>query len=190
MNFQTMNKQRKFILVAAAVGVISMFLPWVSVGGYGSVSGFSAGGIAYLILLGFAAAGIVCIMGNQLLPLEKTFWFVALAGGGLAAILLVINFLRALDVISFLGFGFYLALIASLAIVYFAWQYRRPGDDIKSGFDSLKKDINKQANSGTTTTSTTTGPTTTTTNMGNTGTGSTTTRPTDPTTGTTGTTGI
>ena len=31
MNFQTMNKQRKFVLIAAAVGVISMFLPWVSV---------------------------------------------------------------------------------------------------------------------------------------------------------------
>ena len=31
MNFQTMNKQRKFVLIAAAVGVISMFLPWISI---------------------------------------------------------------------------------------------------------------------------------------------------------------
>ena len=37
MNFQTMNKQRKFVLIAAAVGIISMFLPWISV----SVLGFS-----------------------------------------------------------------------------------------------------------------------------------------------------
>ena len=31
MNFQTMNKQRKFVLIAAAIGVISMFLPWISI---------------------------------------------------------------------------------------------------------------------------------------------------------------
>ena len=191
MNFQTMNKQRKFILIAAAIGVISLFLPWVSSislegvpGGYvtPSYSGFSTGGLAYLVLLGFAAAGIVCVMGNQLLPLEKTFWFVALAGGGVAAILMLINFLRALDAIRFLGFGFYLSLLAALAIVYFAWQFRRPGDDIRSGFNSMKNDLNKQVNSGPTSTTNTYTGNTTTTNTGSTNTGTTTNRPSDPTT--------
>lgn len=37
MNFQTMNKQRKFVLIPAAAGIISMFLPWVRI----SVFGFS-----------------------------------------------------------------------------------------------------------------------------------------------------
>ncbi len=195
MNFQTMNKQRKFILIAAAIGVISLFLPWISSislegmpGGYRtpSYSGFSTGGLAYLVLLGFAAAGIVCVMGNQTVPLEKTFWFVALAGGGIAAILMLINFLRALDTIRFLGFGFYLSLLAALAIVYFAWQFRRPGDDIRSGFNSMKNDINKQVNTGPSSTTNTYTGNTSTTNTGGTGTtntGSTTNRPSDPTTG-------
>ncbi len=37
MNFQTMNKQRKFILIAAAVGIIAMFLPWVKISFFGII---------------------------------------------------------------------------------------------------------------------------------------------------------
>ena len=29
MNFQTLNKQRKMILIAAAIGLIAVFLPWI-----------------------------------------------------------------------------------------------------------------------------------------------------------------
>ena len=58
MNFQTMHRQRKFILIAAAAGVISMFLPWVSISAFGmdvgqSNNGVRGGGI--LIFFLFAA---------------------------------------------------------------------------------------------------------------------------------------
>jgi hypothetical protein len=31
MDFKTMSKQRKFILIASSVGIIAMFLPWIDV---------------------------------------------------------------------------------------------------------------------------------------------------------------
>jgi hypothetical protein len=150
MNFQTMNKQRKYILIAAAAGALGMLLPWVSFGPYGSSNGMHGWGI--LLFLLFIAAAAVCLLGNQTLPLDKTYWFTALAAGGINSIVMVITLLRALSAISLFSIGFYLTVLASIALLYFAWQYRRPGDDIKSGFDSLKGDINKKVNSGTTST--------------------------------------
>jgi Na+/H+ antiporter NhaC len=44
MNFETMSKQRKMILIAAAIGIVSMFLPWVSVFGF-SVNGMNGWGV-------------------------------------------------------------------------------------------------------------------------------------------------
>ncbi|MEP6675063.1 MAG: hypothetical protein ABJA78_07905, partial [Ferruginibacter sp.] len=94
MNFQTMSKQRKFVLIAAAIGAISCFLPWVSFEIFGmssSVNGMH--GIGILVFLCFVGAGAVCLMGNQTATLDKTFWFVALACGGIASLIMVINFL-------------------------------------------------------------------------------------------------
>lgn len=147
MNFQTMSKQRKFVLIAAAIGVIAMFLPWISLGFLGSVNGMHGEGI--LVFLCFLGAGGVCLLGDQTKSLDKTFWFVALACGGLATVIMVINFLRALDALSLFSFGFYLAILASIAVLGAAYMFRSPGDSIKSGFDSLKGDIDKKTNSGT-----------------------------------------
>jgi uncharacterized membrane protein len=145
MNFQTMNKQRKFILIAAAVGVIAMFLPWVRIEFFGisnSVNGFHD--IGFLIFLCFVGAGVVAFLGDQTKSLDKTFWFIALACGGVAALIMVINFIRALDVLSYVSIGFYLALLASLGVLGAAYMFRSPGDSIKGGFDSLKNDIEKK----------------------------------------------
>src|SRR6266536_3200206 len=56
MNFQTMSRQRKFIMIAAAAGIISVFLPWVTVSIFGesqSTNGFRSYGI--VVFLAFAA---------------------------------------------------------------------------------------------------------------------------------------
>lgn len=141
MNFQTMNKQRKFILIAAAAGILGMFLPWVSVFGY-SVNGMHGEGIVvFLALLG---AGVVAFLGDQTKSLEKTFWFIALACGAVATLITVINFIRGMEAISYYGIGFYLATAASIAVLACAYMFRSPGDSIQSGFNSLKSDIEKK----------------------------------------------
>ncbi len=154
-----MHKQRKAILIAAAVGVIAMFLPWVSLGPYGSVNGLHGGGI--LVLLAFIGAGVAAFLNAQDRPLDKTMWAVALGCGALAAAILIINLLRALDALGYLSIGFWLALIASLAVLAAAWLLRDPSYNIQGGFDSLKDEVarrtgglnNTGSSSGTGTTS-------------------------------------
>src|ERR1700712_3737189 len=122
MNFQTMSKQRKFILIAAAVGVIACFLPWITIsfGGFtaGSVNGLHSYG--FLCFFSFIGAGLVSYMGNQTLNLEKTMWFVALACGAIA-LLFEIIFLS--DAGGFSGFGLYIALLAAIGVLVFAWKF-------------------------------------------------------------------
>ncbi|RYE29002.1 MAG: hypothetical protein EOP48_32945 [Sphingobacteriales bacterium] len=71
-----------------------------------------------------------------------------LIAGGLAALIMIIFFIRALDAISFLSVGFYLALLASLGVLYGAYTYKAAGYNIKDGFDSLKGDIEKRTKAG------------------------------------------
>ncbi|MEO7311668.1 MAG: hypothetical protein ABIX01_14790 [Chitinophagaceae bacterium] len=136
MNFATMNKQRKFIMIAALAGIIGIFLPWASFGGFISVNGFNGWGI--LVFFAFLGAGAIAYLGNQLQTLEKTMWFVALICGAIGLLFSVIFLARAG---SFSGIGVYVSLLASAGILGSAWMFKNPGDDIKSGFDSLKKNI-------------------------------------------------
>jgi hypothetical protein len=150
MNFQTMSKQRKFVLIAAAIGVISMFLPWFSISVFGytsSANGMHGDGI--LVFICFVVAGILAFMGDQTKNLDRSFWMGVLIAGGIAALIMIIEFLRVLDALSYLSFGFYLALLASLAVVAAAYMFRSPADTIKGGFDSFKKDVeDKMKNTG------------------------------------------
>lgn len=147
MNFQTMSKQRKFVLIAAIIGLIAMFLPWINLGLFGSVNGMHSEGI--IVFLCFLGAAGVCLAGDQTKTLDKTFWFIALACGAIASLINVINFFRAIDALGFFGIGFYLAILASLATLGAAYMFRSPTDSIKGGFDSLKKDIEEKTKSNT-----------------------------------------
>ena len=146
MNFQTMNKQRKFILIAAAVGFIAMFLPWVRISFFGmssSVNGMHGSGI--LVFLCFIGAGVVAFLGDQTKNLDKTFWFIALACGALASLIMVWNLIDVMGGgMSYLSIGFYLAVLAAVGVLLAAYIYRNPSDSIKGGFDSLKQDIEEK----------------------------------------------
>jgi len=143
MNFQTMSKQRKFILIAAAIGIIGMFLPWVDLYIL-SINGMHSWGI--LAFLSFLGAVIVALMGDQTKNLEKTFWFVALACGALATIVVVWFLLSYMGEGGFsaLSFGVYIATLGAVGTLGAAYMYRSPSDSIKSGFDSLKNDIEQK----------------------------------------------
>ena len=147
MNIQTLNKQRKFILIAAAVGFIAMFLPWVRISFFGisnSVNGMHGSGI--LVFLCFIGAGVVAFLGDQTKNLDKTFWFIALVCGALASLIMVWNFIDAMGGgMSYLSIGFYLAVLASLGVLISAYMFRNSTDSIKGGFDSLKKDIEEKS---------------------------------------------
>ena len=138
------------MLIAAAVGVVSMFLPWVSVLGF-SANGMHGSGI--LVFLCFVAAGVFAYLGDQTTNLNQVNWMIALIAGGVAALIMVINFFDASGS-GLLSIGFYGALLASLALIAFAFMYRTAGTSLQSGFDSLKGDLGRRMQSTTTPTTT------------------------------------
>lgn len=152
------------ILIAAAVGVICMFLPWVSIsipflGQSASVNGMHDSGI--LVFLCLLAAGAIAFMGDQTTNLNKTNWMLIIIAGGLAALIMVIKFFGNMDALDFIGIGFYGVLAASLAIVAFTFMNRSASDSLQGGFDSLKGEMNRRMNTPNTSSTTGTMPTTT-----------------------------
>ena len=155
MNFQTMNKQRKLILIAAALGVVSVFLPWFSAGAFGfsvHINGFHDWGI--LAFICFLGAAIISLAGNQNLPLDKGIWFATILCGSLALLSVIITLISSAgnsEDLGFasagIGFGIWIALLASVAVMLFAWMFRNPAHDLKSGFESIKNSVSATASS-------------------------------------------
>lgn len=154
MNFQTMNKQRKFVLIAAAVGIISMFLPWISISMFGaneSINGMHDKGI--LVFICFAASGIIAYLGDQTKNLDKTMWAITLLAGAIALLMIIWFYFQATNNSflgsSFIGFGIYISALASLGILIAAYMFRSPTDNLKDSFNSMKKDIESKINTPT-----------------------------------------
>jgi len=154
MNFQTMSKQRKFILVAVAVGIITMFLPWIKFTMFGvtedSINGMHGKGV--VVFLCFIVAGIVAYLGDQTKILDKTFWFIALLCRTLSTVLMIWFFIEVKSndeyALAELRFGFYLAALSAIGVLLSAYLFKAPDDSIKSGFDSLKDSIDQKTKGG------------------------------------------
>jgi hypothetical protein len=117
MNF---HKQKLYALIAAAIGVISVFLPWwsVSFGMFGGVSVNGMRDLGILTFLGFIGAGVISFLGDKTKPFDGQFKLIAAAFFGGAALFALIQFLRATSGASF---GVWLAILAGIAggvIVY------------------------------------------------------------------------
>ncbi len=147
------------VLIAAAIGVICMFLPWVSIFGF-SVNGMHGWGI--LVFLCLLVAGALAFMGDQTKNLNSTNWMVVLIAGGIAALLMIIFFFDWMEVLGQLSIGFWGALAGSIGVVAFAFMNRSATDSLQSGFDNLKGEINRKINTQNTSSTTSTTPTTTT----------------------------
>lgn len=151
MNFQTMNKQRKFVLISAAVGFISMFLPWVTV----SVLGFSqsANGMhdkGILVFLCFVTCGVIAYLGDQTKNIEQTMWSVTLLAGSLALLIIAWFYSQATRSVMgphMVGIGLYIGGLAALGILGAAYFLRSPTDNLKDGLNSMKKNIGSKISS-------------------------------------------
>lgn len=153
MDFQTMSKQRKFILIASAVGIISMFLPWFSVSMFGvsqSTNGMHGWGI--LAFFCFVITGLIALYGNQKVNLDRSMWMLTMILAIVPLIVAITTYSKMSDSFmgtEFIGFGVYIAGIASVAVLASAWLFKSPTDNLKDGFDTLKKSVeSKLGNSG------------------------------------------
>lgn len=146
MDFQTMNKQKKYLLIISGVGIIAMFLPWIRIPILGnSLNGMHNTGI--LVFLCFLGCGLVAFLGDQVKPLDRTMWMVTMILAGIAALIMVIHFFRVMDAMSFFSIGFYLAIICSLALLFVAYKFRSSSYNLKDGFDDLKRQVEDKTKS-------------------------------------------
>ena len=152
MNFETMSKQRKYILIAAVVGVVSLFLPWVKVSFFGATGSINAmkGSSGYFVFALFVVSGIMAYRGNQNNNIDKKSWIVVLICSIVATLWLLLIWLGSSNSINgtSLAYGYYLSLLSAIGVVVAAFIFRSPSDNIKDGFNSLKNDINARINSG------------------------------------------
>lgn len=151
-----MSKQRKFILISAAVGFISMFLPWASISMFGysqSVNGMHDKGI--LVFICFVACGVIAYLGDQTKNLDKTMWAVTLLAGAIALLFIIWYYSQITGSVmgsSMTGFGIYISALAAIGVLASAYLFRSPTDNLKDGFNSMKNDIeSKIGNTGNTT---------------------------------------
>jgi O-antigen/teichoic acid export membrane protein len=159
MNFQTLNRQRKLILISAAIGIISIFLPWFSAGAFGfsvHINGFHGWGI--LAFLCFIASIVIALIGTQTEALDKSTWFAEIISGGVTLLCVIITMLSSGSsgfgfISAAFGFGIWVALAAAIGVTFFAWIFRNPSHDFKSGFESLKKTVSVSKDSHTVTSS-------------------------------------
>jgi hypothetical protein len=153
MNFQQMNKQRKTILVGAALGVIACFLPWFSYG-IGSVNGMKGIGILAFIL--FISAGLLALMGDQKANIPAKMWLPVLGAGAIDICIigyLIIRWESAMSGVSSeesgvfgsvgLSFGIWAAFAGAILVTFGAYKFRSTGSNLKDSFRSLKSVLDK-----------------------------------------------
>lgn len=153
MNFQQLNKQRKFIIIGAALGLIACFLPWFSYG-MGSVNGMN--GIGLLAFILFIVAGLLALMGDQKGNIPSKMWLPVLGAGVVNICIigyLIIRWESAMGGVSSeesavfgsvgLSFGIWGAIAGAIIITYGAYKFRAAGNNLKDSLNSLKSDVNK-----------------------------------------------
>jgi hypothetical protein len=153
MNFQQLNKQRKFILIGAALGLIACFLPWFSYG-VGSVNGMNGIGVLAFIL--FIVAGLLALMGDQKVNIPSKMWLPVLAAGVVNICIigyLIIRWESAMSGVNSeesavfgsvgLSFGIWIAIAGAIIMTYGAYRFRSADNNLKESLNSLKNDVNK-----------------------------------------------
>jgi hypothetical protein len=130
-----MNKQRMFILVAAVIGAIATFLPWIELA-MGSVAGTKGDG--WLTLPLFTISAVLAVLGNRMAPLSGASLYGTMVPALLAGLLGIykivdINsslpsgdnpFALAMRQTMSVGIGLYLVALAGVAVPAIAYFLR------------------------------------------------------------------
>ncbi|MBL0137369.1 MAG: hypothetical protein IPP86_02410 [Bacteroidetes bacterium] len=144
MNFNLLHLQRKFTVLCSAAGVVSIFLPWVSVsGGFINVSlnGFGDSELLHLSPMDY----LYFFSSRQSAgTARQKMWLSTLVSGTIALLVTVValgnntadsglGFIKAEY-----GIGVWVSLAASLGLIFFTWKYKHPEDSLKGSLDEIK----------------------------------------------------
>ncbi|MBS7069654.1 MAG: lantibiotic ABC transporter permease [Streptococcus parasanguinis] len=141
-----MEKNRLFIIISAAVAILSSFLPWASLnaGAFGSYSWNGLRGDGWFVIIFAVVAIVLACLNDVKSSLPKGFAIGVIVSGALSTVVTLIDVFNvnkyAADFngygVSF-GFGLILALIASIAIVVTGLLAMSGGKITKGTFEEL-----------------------------------------------------
>ena len=79
-------------------------------------------------------------------------WTITLVAGAIALLVIIWFYSQATNSImgsSMIGFGVYIAALAAIGVLGSAYMFRSPTDNIKDGFNSIKKEIESKIGNST-----------------------------------------
>ena len=141
-----MEKNRLFIVISAAVAILSSFLPWASLnaGAFGSYSWNGLRGDGWFVIILAVVAIVLACLNDVKSSLPKGFAIGVIVSGALSTIVTLIDLFGvnkyAVDFNGYgvsIGFGLILALIASIAIVVTGLLAMSGGKITKGTFEEL-----------------------------------------------------
>lgn len=141
-----MEKNRLFIIISAAVAILSSFLPWASLnaGAFGSYSWNGLRGDGWFVIIFAVVAIVLACLNDVKSSLPKGFAIGVIVAGALSTIVTLIDVFNvnkyAADFNGYgvsIGFGLILALIASIAIVVTGLLAMSGGKITKGTFEEL-----------------------------------------------------
>ena len=141
-----MEKNRLFIIISAAVAILSSFLPWASLnaGAFGSYSWNGLRGDGWFVIIFAVVAIVLACLNDVKFSLPKGFAIGVIVSGALSTIVTLIDLFSvnkyAVDFNGYgvsIGFGLILALIASIAIVVTGLLAMSGGKITKGTFEEL-----------------------------------------------------
>ena len=141
-----MEKNRLFIIISAAVAILSSFLPWASLnaGAFGSYSWNGLRGDGWFVIIFAVVAIVLACLNDVKSSLPKGFAIGVIVSGALSTVVTLIDVFGvnkyAADINGYgvsIGFGLILALIASIAIVVTGLLAMSGGKITKETFEEL-----------------------------------------------------
>ena len=141
-----MEKNRLFIIISAAVVILSSFLPWASLnaGAFGSYSWNGLRGDGWFVIIFAVVAIVLACLNDVKSSLPKGFAIGVIVAGALSTIVTLIDVFGVNKyAVNFngygvsIGFGLILALIASIAIVVTGLLAMSGGKITKGTFEEL-----------------------------------------------------
>lgn len=141
-----MEKNRLFIIISAAVAILSSFLPWASLnaGAFGSYSWNGLRGDGWFVIIFAVVAIVLACLNDVKSSLPKGFAIGVIVSGALSTIVTLIDLFGVNKyAVNFngygvsIGFGLILALISSIAIVVTGLLAMSGGKITKGTFEEL-----------------------------------------------------
>lgn len=141
-----MEKNRLFIIISAAVAILSSFLPWASLnaGNFGSYSWNGLRGDGWFVIIFAVVAIVLACLNDVKSSLPKGFAIGVIVSGALSTVVTLIDVFGVNKYAAnfngygvSIGFGLILALIASIAIVVTGLLAMSGGKITKGTFEEL-----------------------------------------------------